>query len=220
MKNEYAVVSLLSGVGGLDYGFKLEGFDVKVAVEIDQTLCKAYKKNFEDAVVFERDIATVTADEIKEITGDKKIILVGSIPFPYDKNRYLTSEFLRIAKVLKPEFVVGEMVSRTDSPSYIQFKKELENITGLSFTENFSEYQSEIFIDDRWKPITSRRLFLIGGKTPISYEVSNDNEPLFPEDFHLGLRNHQRRAKSFATPIPISRAIAKGISDQMLQPLG
>lgn len=50
MKKKYDVVSLYSGCGGMDLGFKQEGFNIKWANDIDPFACETYKKNIGDHI--------------------------------------------------------------------------------------------------------------------------------------------------------------------------
>lgn len=49
-------VSLFSGAGGLDVGFKRAGFQIVAANELDTTACKTYRVNHPETTLFEGDI--------------------------------------------------------------------------------------------------------------------------------------------------------------------
>lgn len=66
------VVSLFSGCGGMDLGFKLEGFEMIWANDIDHYACETYKKNFGDVIV-EGHIADIDFSTIP----DSDVILGG-----------------------------------------------------------------------------------------------------------------------------------------------
>lgn len=51
-------ISLFSGAGGMDIGFKRAGFDVIAANEIDPYACKTFRANHSDIHLFEGDIKT------------------------------------------------------------------------------------------------------------------------------------------------------------------
>ena len=41
----YKVIDLFSGIGGLSLGFRMEGFEISIANEIDESIADSYKKN-------------------------------------------------------------------------------------------------------------------------------------------------------------------------------
>ncbi len=57
------VCSLFSGCGGMDLGFKLEGFEIIWANDNDHWACETYKRNFGDFIL-ESDIAKVNPADI------------------------------------------------------------------------------------------------------------------------------------------------------------
>jgi DNA (cytosine-5)-methyltransferase 1 len=68
------VCSLFSGCGGMDLGFKLEGFKIVWANDNDHWACETYKKNFGDVIV-EADIADIDLSKIPECD-----VMVGGFP--------------------------------------------------------------------------------------------------------------------------------------------
>ena len=64
------VVSLFSGAGGLDLGFKLAGNDIVWANDIDENACATYRENIGDHIVCE-DIKDI---DIKSIPAADKIV--------------------------------------------------------------------------------------------------------------------------------------------------
>ena len=62
------IVSLFSGAGGLDLGFKKAGFNIVWANEYDKTIWATYKNNH-DTPLDVRDIRDITSKEIPECDG-------------------------------------------------------------------------------------------------------------------------------------------------------
>lgn len=64
-------VSVFSGAGGLDLGFRYAGFAIPVAVEIDADAAATYKLNCErakwDTVVMEEDITFVKSEKLIDV---------------------------------------------------------------------------------------------------------------------------------------------------------
>ena len=109
------VVSLFSGAGGLDLGFKLAGNDIVWANDIDENACATYRENIGDHIVCE-DIKDI---DIKSIPDAD--IVIGGFPCQGfslanlrrsidDERNQLYKFFYSVIKTLKPKFFVAENV--------------------------------------------------------------------------------------------------------------
>ncbi|MEZ9245925.1 DNA cytosine methyltransferase [Vibrio lentus] len=58
------VISLFSGAGGLDIGFKQAGFNIAVAVEQDPSCCNTLRLNNPDLTVVEGDVSKISTVDI------------------------------------------------------------------------------------------------------------------------------------------------------------
>lgn len=85
------VISLYTGVGGLDFGFHAAGFRTALAVELDPVCCETLRSN-RDWPILEGDINTFTSRKIMQVAGLKKgeaDILIGGPPCqPFSKSGY------------------------------------------------------------------------------------------------------------------------------------
>lgn len=149
--NNYVVIDLFSGAGGLGTGLHQAGFQVALAIDNDQVACETYKLNHPKTTVWCKDIRQVTGDHIREIIGDKKIILAGGSPcqdFSMFQEEYggktgihtdrgkLIFEYLRIAKELQPDYIIYENVSylvKKHKQGFNSFLTQLKEATGLHF---------------------------------------------------------------------------------------
>ena len=115
-KNKPKVVSLFSGCGGLDLGFKRAGFDILWANDFDKDSIETYTQNLGNHAV----LGDITKIPSNEIPSDFDVLLGG---FPCqgfsvantkrsmkDKRNFLYLEMLRIIRDKKPKFFVAENV--------------------------------------------------------------------------------------------------------------
>ena len=72
--NQYKVVSLFSGAGGLDLGFHQAGFEIIWANDFDKFAVQTYRENFDNEIVLD-DINNIDFDTIP--TAD---VLIGGFP--------------------------------------------------------------------------------------------------------------------------------------------
>jgi DNA (cytosine-5)-methyltransferase 1 len=111
------VVSLFSGIGGFDEGFRRAGLDVIAACEINADCRKILASHFPEAKVYE-DVKTITS---KTFAGRAIDVLVGGFPCQdlsvagrraglAGERSGLWFEFLRIITDHKPRWVVIENV--------------------------------------------------------------------------------------------------------------
>ncbi len=109
------VISLFSGAGGLDLGFKKAGFDVVWANDIFGDAVKTYRINIGDHID-DRDISLIRSSELPKCDG-----VIGGFPCQGfslantgrrvdDSRNVLYLEFVRIVKDLKPKFFLAENV--------------------------------------------------------------------------------------------------------------
>ena len=60
----YNILSLFSGVGGLDLGFETAGFNIVAANEIDKSTYKTFEYNFPKTKLFKKSIKNLNENEI------------------------------------------------------------------------------------------------------------------------------------------------------------
>ena len=113
----HPIISLFSGAGGMDLGFKNAGFQIVWANEYDKAIWKTYEYNFPETQLCKKSILLVQEEEIPECIG-----LVGGPPCQSfseagakrgtkDARGQLFWEYIRILKNKKPLFFVAENVS-------------------------------------------------------------------------------------------------------------
>jgi len=118
------VISTFAGCGGSSLGYKWAGFKELLAIEWDDNAVQTFKLNFPEVPIWQRDICTVTGQEILDFCNIKKgklDLLDGSPPCQgfstagkrqvKDSRNDLFKEFVRLVDDLQPKVFVMENVS-------------------------------------------------------------------------------------------------------------
>ncbi|MFQ9514364.1 MAG: DNA cytosine methyltransferase [Eubacterium sp.] len=132
VKTKPKMVSLFSGCGGLDLGFKMADFDIIWANDFDSDAQAVYRLNIGE--IDERDIISVGEDEIP----DCDILTAGFPCQPFsnagnrkgvhDSRGMLYKECLRIIEKKMPKVIVFENVKGLLSTKYIDGRKLVDVI--------------------------------------------------------------------------------------------
>ncbi|MFZ7173069.1 DNA cytosine methyltransferase [Avibacterium volantium] len=112
------IISLFSGCGGLDLGFKQAGFTIPVANEYDKTIWETFEANHPNTHLIKGDIRKIGAydfpDDIDGIIGGppcQSWSEAGSLRGIDDARGQLFFDYIRILKEKKPKFFLAENVS-------------------------------------------------------------------------------------------------------------
>lgn len=134
MERRLKAISLFSGAGGMDVGFKNAGIDIVVANEIDKDASNTYEKNHPESLLIRGDIREVFTEIIKFKDID---IVFGGPPCqgfsvagkmdPNDERSTLVWSFLDVVKLVKPKAFV------------------IENVKALGTLEKWRSTREEIF---------------------------------------------------------------------------
>jgi len=111
------IISLFSGAGGLDLGFKKAGFNTIWANEYDKDIWETFERNFPDTTLARGSIVDINSREIPQAIG-----LIGGPPCQSwseagklkgidDHRGQLFFEFIRVLRDKKPLFFLAENVS-------------------------------------------------------------------------------------------------------------
>jgi DNA (cytosine-5)-methyltransferase 1 len=126
-----SIISLYSGMGGLDFGFEAAGYNTLAAVELDRDACSTLRMNRPDWAVIERAIERVSVQELVHAAGRKEIdLVIGGPPCqPFSKSSYWRGDTLRLddprAATLQQFLrVVEDLLPRV---------LVLENVPGLAY---------------------------------------------------------------------------------------
>ena len=174
------VVSLFSGAGGLDLGFKMAGHEIIWANDLYEDAVETYKHNLGDHIVCE-DISKIDAKEIPECD-----IIIGGFPcqgfsvanmkrHEADERNALYKQLIRVIEAKKPKFFLAENVKGlTNLAKGAVFKMILSDFAALGYKVSYRVLNAA----DYGVPQTRQRVIIIG--------VRNDGNVVirqFSDDF-------------------------------------
>lgn len=172
-------IDLFAGAGGMSLGAEMAGIDVRLAVEKDASAAETYKRNHPKTVVFVSDIATLMRIPITVPKKTQKI-LFGGPPcqgFSISNRRtrtisnpgnWLFKEFIRIAYLWKPEWIVLENVKGIEQLNHGDFLKTvIRGFRGLGYTCSWFT----LCASDYGVPQIRNRFFLIGSLSGIRIKI-------------------------------------------------
>jgi DNA (cytosine-5)-methyltransferase 1 len=206
------VISLFTGVGGIDFGLEAAGFETAVALEFDSVACATLRLNREWPVIGD-DIHDVTSADILKVAGlraGQVDLLVGGPPCqPFSKSGYwktgdarrlddpragTLSAYLRVLRDVRPRAFL------------------LENVPGMAFAgkddglahllEGIEEINRQAQTSYRvaWKVINAadfgvpqarERVFLVGARDGAAFS--------FPTPTHFSVEESQFGKSRFTT---------------------
>lgn len=174
------VVSLFSGSGGMDLGFKASGFNILWANDVDHWACQTFKKNFGDHIV-EGSICDIKNEEVP----DCDIILGG---FPCQdfsmiwKRAGIKSErgnlyrhFVRIVTDKRPKVFIAENVKGLISANG---GKAVEQIVADFANAGYKVSVNKINFAHYGAPQLRERVLIIGTRNDLPKEFE------FPKPTH------------------------------------
>ena len=112
-------ISLFSGAGGDTLGLENAGVNVCAFVEWEAPMIDTHLHNFPDSVLLEKDVRKVSEEQLIPYIGEIDIVFAG---FPCqglskagkknknDERNNLFKEFVRISKIVRPRWIIGENV--------------------------------------------------------------------------------------------------------------
>lgn len=193
VKEQRNIIDLFAGCGGLSLGFEMAGFNIPLAIEIDEWASETYKKNHPDTVVMTEDITQVT--DLDSLLPDKSVHVNGIIGGPpcqgfslsgnRDKNdprNSLFMEFVRFVRHFKPDFFVMENV-----PGLLSMKtKKGEMVRDVIISEfkesGYNVDYHTVNAAEFGVPQSRMRIVFIGVREDLKY----DKDRITPKGFCFG----------------------------------
>lgn len=177
-------VDLFCGAGGLSYGLQLAGFHPVVAVDFDKNATATYQANHPDTVVLTEDICSLDTNKILEHLKGRELDLLAGGPScqgysthgkrdSNDPRNFLFEHYLRIAKALRPKWILMENVQGLLTYNKGYFK---ERILSQLEAMGYHADAKVLTTADYGVPQLRKRIFFIATRT--------DQDITFPEPTH------------------------------------
>lgn len=187
MINEPKLISLFSGAGGMDLGFRNTGFNIIWANDFEKDAVNTYKRNIGDHII----LGDITKIDSKDIPGNKGEIdvVIGGFPCQgfsiantkrnmEDSRNFLYLELLRVIKDKQPKFFVAENVKGLLSMQKGQIIKMIINdFEKIGYKVDYKVLNAA----DYGVPQARERVIIIGNR------IGVDNP--FPEPTHYNPNN-------------------------------
>ncbi len=171
-KKSLKIVSLFSGSGGMDIGFKKEGFELAWANDVNHWACETYKKNFGDHIV-EGSIVDINVKNIPDCD-----VVLGGFPcqdFSMIWKRMglktergnLYRQFVRVVVAKQPKIFVAEnvkgLLSANKGKAVEQIRRDFEE-AGYRVSVN------RINFADYGAPQLRERVLIVGVRKDLKKE--------------------------------------------------
>lgn len=172
------IVSLFSGAGGLDLGFKKAGFNTIWANEYDKDIWETFEKNHPNTILDKRSIKEISSKEIPDCIG-----IIGGPPCQSwseagaqrgisDLRGQLFFEYIRVLKDKQPLFFLAENVSGILAKKH---SNALNNIIEQFKDAGYAVKIQLLNAKDYSVPQDRKRIFFIGYRKDINLDFN------FPE---------------------------------------
>lgn len=209
------VLSLFSGIGGLDWGFHRNGFKIPLAIDISTAAIRTHKRNFKKTYSIVADLIQlgpegVLAKVAEWIPAGERIGIIGGPPCQGfsraninsqadDPRNKLSSLYLDIIQALKQyyivEFVVFENVlGIKDKKHAATYKRIIDKLNELGFTVT----EKELCALDFGVPQNRRRIILSAMRSGQGYSDVRPNK-------RKGLRTVREAIGELAEPVFFQR---------------
>ena len=172
-KEKISAIDLFCGIGGLSYGFKKVGIQIRAGIDIDKSCRYSFKANCKSRFI-NKNISEVKGAELNSLYKENDTrVLVGCAPCqPFSSYTYqndkqkdhrwqLLYEFTRLIKETKPVIVSMENV-----PTLLRFKEApvfYDFVDSLK-EEGYFVWHNIVYAPDYGIPQKRKRLVLLASK--------------------------------------------------------
>ena len=201
------IVDLFSGAGGLTFGFyynlidgqfvRNENCNIVFANEYDAAAAEAFRRNFPDVNMINRDIKQLTKEEVLDLIGDAEIdLIVGGPPCQsysyvgkrmYDDKAQLYNEYFRMLSIIRPRMFLFEnvkgMLSMKDSEGKLIIKDIEEKFANINDELGYNIIYDTLDAVNYGVPQHRERVFIIGIRNDL--DLKWDFAELPSDPYHL-----------------------------------
>jgi DNA (cytosine-5)-methyltransferase 1 len=197
------IVSIFSGVGGIDFGFEKAGFETVFASDIWNTACKSLKANFPNSEIVCDTIANIDFNKIKNIHKEIDGLIGGPPCPPFSKSRFYRKEkergiddedgfmtvsnYFRAVEELNPKFFFFENVHGF---IFKPHKSALELVESESQRLGYKIVHKVVNSADFGVAQTRQRFICIGVKKSMS-------DFIFPKETHSEKPDSENQLKKW-----------------------
>ena len=173
------IVSLFSGAGGMDLGFKQAGFETIYANEYDKTIWNTFAYNFPNVQLERKDVRNIKSEEIPDVIGIiggppcQSWSEAGSLRGINDSRGKLFFDYIRIIKDKRPAFFVAENVSGIlHERNKIAFNEIISQFEALGYKVQYKLLNAKNYNI----PQDRERVFVVGFLKSIDFEFPKPSE--------------------------------------------
>jgi len=146
-------IDLFAGAGGMSIGAEYAGVDIQVAIEFDKYAAATYKANHSSTAVIAGDIRNVKKIDIENVKD--QVVVFGGPPCQGfstsnqktrtvdNPNNWLFKEFIRVVRVVRPDWVVFENVKGiTETEGGVFIDELIKKFKNLGYSVSFKVLNS------------------------------------------------------------------------------
>lgn len=180
--------SLFSGCGGDTLGMEMAGLTVEYFSELKPTFQRSHLKNFKNSKFIGGDIIKIPDEKFSELKGTIKV-LFGGFPCqsfshggkkdPKDPRGQLYLQFVRAARLIEPEYIIGEnvkgLLTRVTPQGENFLKVILKAFGDIGYQCHYKVFKADNF----GVPQTRERLIIVGkrGEWTPKWPLALDQKP-------------------------------------------
>jgi DNA (cytosine-5)-methyltransferase 1 len=176
--SNFVGIDLFSGAGGMTLGARLAGIDVLASVENDKHAVATYRHNNPGVEIFDKDIRQYSS--VPETLPTDVRVLFGGAPCQgfstsnqrtrsaSNQSNWLFAEFLRVADLWQPDWVIFENVKGiVETAKGVFLERIMSEITKRGYTAVHFFLQAADF----GVPQRRTRLFIVGSRAGIKVKM-------------------------------------------------